>query len=285
MRYAEVIGDPIAQSKSPIIHKYWLDRLKLTRDYRRTLVSPDALAGFLEARRVDPDWLGCNVTIPHKESAAKLVDEIDETAKAIGATNCILPRAGGLWATNTDVDGIAAALDGVDLDARKAVIIGGGGAARAAIFYLAERRAETLVLVRNPEKAERLRNLDPKIEIAALTTASTMIAGAVAIINASPLGMMGCPAMAPELLAAVARHAPGSTLLDMVYNPLETRFLAAGTEAGARVIDGLTMLIGQASRAFELFFGAKPPPTDERLRDILVGNHSSDWGYKQGSKH
>ena len=285
MRYAEVIGDPIAQSKSPIIHKYWLDRLKLTRDYRRTLVSPDALAGFLEARRVDPDWLGCNVTIPHKESAAKLVDEIDETAKAIGATNCILPRAGGLWATNTDVDGIAAALDGVDLDGRKAVIIGGGGAARAAIFYLAERRAETLVLVRNPEKAERLRNLDPKIEIAALTTASTMIAGAAAIINASPLGMMGCPAMAPELLAAVARHAPGSTLLDMVYNPLETRFLATGTQAGARVIDGLTMLIGQASRAFELFFGAKPPPTDERLRDILVGNHSSDSGYKQGSKH
>jgi shikimate dehydrogenase len=285
MRYAEVIGDPIAQSKSPIIHKYWLDRLKLTGDYRRTLVSSDALAGFLEARRGDPDWLGCNVTIPHKESSAKLVDEVDETAKVIGATNCILPRAGRLWATNTDVDGIAAALDSVELDGRKTVIIGGGGAARAAIFYLAGRRAETLVLVRNPEKAERLRNLDPKIEIAPLTTVSTMIAGAAAIINASPLGMMGCPAMPPELLAAVARQAPGTTLLDLVYNPLETDFLATGRQAGARVVDGLAMLIGQASRAFELFFGARPPPTDERLRDLLVGNHSSASGYKQGSKH
>jgi len=273
MRYVEVIGDPIAQSKSPAIHKYWLDRLNLTGDYRRTLVPAHALARFLTSRRSDADWLGCNVTIPHKESAAKLVDEVDERAQAIGAINCILPGGGLLRGTNTDVDGIAAAFDGTALKAKKAVIIGGGGAARAAIFYLASRGAEIWVLVRNGAKAEPLRKLAP-VEIAQLETAPTSIGGAVAIINASPLGMAGCPDMPPFLIDAIAAHGASATLLDMVYDPLETDFLAAGREAGACIVDGLTMLIGQAARAFELFFGAEPPPADERLRELLVGNHS-----------
>lgn len=287
MRYAEVIGDPVAQSKSPILHTHWLDRLKLTGDYRRTLVTADGLSSFLQERRGDAEWLGCNVTIPHKKDAAKLVDEVDETARTVGAINCIVPRSGGLWATNTDVDGVAAALDGVALEGEKALIIGGGGAARAAIVYLAGRRAEALVLVRDPQRADPLRRLTAgaPVEVAPLSSALTAMQGAAAIINASPLGMIGSPPMPPKLLEAVARHAGQATLLDMVYSPLETAFLAAGHQAAAHVVDGLTMLIGQAARAFELFYGVKAPVPDERLRAVLVENHSPDPGYKRPSEH
>ena len=120
MRYAEVIGDPVTQSKSPIIHKYWLERLKLAGDYRRAFVPKGSLADHLSARRDDPDWLGCNITIPHKENAVALLDRLDPKAAAIGAVNCIVRARDGLAGTNTDVDGIAAALDRTVLDARLA---------------------------------------------------------------------------------------------------------------------------------------------------------------------
>ena len=131
MRYAEVIGDPVAQSKSPLIHKFWLAQCKLEGDYRRTFVERGRLEEFLANRRLDPLWRGCNVTIPHKERAAALVDNLDKRARAIGAVNCIVPGPKGLTGSNTDVDGIAAALDGTALDGASAVIIGGGGGARA----------------------------------------------------------------------------------------------------------------------------------------------------------
>jgi shikimate dehydrogenase len=273
VRYAEVIGDPIVQSKSPIIHKYWLDRLNLEGDYRRTRVPRETLAEFLAERRTDPDWLGCNLTIPHKENAAALIDHVDPRARAIGAVNCVIPTPDGLAATNTDIDGIAAALDSTPLEGRRAAIIGAGGGARAAFSYLASRKVVKIaVLVRNPTKAEPLRMIAPEtpIEIGQLSAAETLLDGAEAVINASPLGMIGCPEMPNNLLTALARRANGTTLFDMVYNPLETAFLLTGRAAGGRAVDGLTMLIGQAARAFELFFGQSPPPPDGQLRDLLT---------------
>src|SRR5258708_20271081 len=96
VRYAEVIGDPIAQSKSPIIHKYWLERLKLAGDYRRTFVPKGSLADHLSARRDDPDSLGCNITIPHKENAPTLGNRLDPQTAAIRAQNFLLPAPDGL---------------------------------------------------------------------------------------------------------------------------------------------------------------------------------------------
>lgn len=273
VRYAEVIGDPIIQSKSPIIHRYWLDRLDLEGDYRRTRVPAETLAEFLAERRTDPDWLGCNVTIPHKERSAGLVDQVDAGARAIGAVNCVIRTPDGLLATNTDIDGVAAALDSTPLEGRKAAIIGAGGGARAAFAYLASRKvAKIAILVRNPVKAEPLRMIAPEtpIEIGPLGAAETSLDGAEAVINASPLGMIGCGEMPNNLLAALARHANGKTMFDMVYNPLETAFLSTGRAAGGRTVDGLTMLIGQAARAFELFFGQAPPPPNARLRHLLI---------------
>jgi shikimate dehydrogenase len=270
MIYAEVIGDPIAQSKSPIIHKHWLNELGIDGDYQRTRVAADDLAPFLERRRSDSDWRGCNVTIPHKERIIPLLDRLDAGAEAIGAVNCIIPENGELVGYNTDVDGVAAALNDAQLEGRKASMIGAGGGARAVVAYLAGRPAQIAVLVRNPSKAEPLRALAEHVEILPFDQADVAFGGAAAIINASPLGMAGADPMPQLLLDAVRDHAAGATLFDMVTTPAETEFLSIGQEAGAQCADGLTMLVGQAARAFELFFGAPAPSPDAHLRDLLT---------------
>jgi shikimate dehydrogenase len=269
MRYAEVIGDPIAQSKSPIIHKHWLTRLGIEGDYRRTRVAPEKLADFLAERRSDPEWRGCNVTIPHKETVIPLLDHLDTGAERIGAVNCIVPEKGALVGYNTDIDGVAAALNATRVRGRKAAVIGAGGGARAVIAYLAQEGAGKIVLVvRNPQRAEPLRSLVG--EIVSFDSGDVASSGAAAIINASPLGMAGANPMPQSLLDALRAHSAGATVFDMVTTPAATDFLAAGREGGGRPVDGLTMLVGQAARAFELFFGKAPPPPDQQLRDLLT---------------
>lgn len=271
MIYAEVIGDPVAQSKSPAIHKTWLAACGLEGDYRATQVRPEGLAAYIATRRTDPDWRGCNVTIPHKQAIIPLLDTIDPGAEAIGAVNCVAPGPKGLEGRNSDIDGIAAALDAIDLAGRKVALIGAGGAARAAIAYLAQQDVGSLtLLVRDPKKAESLREMAPAIAIRSLAEAGEVFAGARLIINASPMGMDGAAPMPPTLLDAVAAHSAGAALFDMVYKPLETGFLATGRAHGGTGIDGLTMLIGQARAAFALFFGHPAPAGDFALRDLLA---------------
>ena len=116
--YAEVIGDPIAQSKSPAIHRFWLDALGIEADYRCAHVTPDALAGYIAERRGDPDWRGCNVTLPHKLAVMELVDDPGGVRDSIGAMNTVLRQAdGSLIGTNTDAGGFAAPIAGLDLAA------------------------------------------------------------------------------------------------------------------------------------------------------------------------
>ncbi|HYJ30013.1 MAG TPA: shikimate dehydrogenase, partial [Allosphingosinicella sp.] len=208
--YAEVIGDPIAQTRSPAIHRHWLATLGLPGDYRATRMPPDELADYLAARRGDPDWRGCSVTIPHKRSVLKLLDRIDPAASAIGAVNCILPGLGGLTGRNTDVDGLAAALASAPLDGRKAALIGAGGGARAAIRYLLDAgAAEIAILARNP--AAHLG--DARVALYPFESCDEALEDAAAIVNATPLGMAGAPPMPKPLLDCVGRHASGATLL------------------------------------------------------------------------
>jgi shikimate dehydrogenase len=267
MPYAEVIGEPVAQSKSPLIHKHWLGQLGLAGDYRRTHVPADRLSDFLRERRHDPDWRGCNVTVPHKAAVIAHLDHLDVEAARVRAVNCVVPAPAGLTGYNTDVEGVGAALDGLALEDGKAGLIGAGGGARAAMAYLAQRGiAEVAILVRDAAKAEPLRAMlpDARVELGGFADAARLLGGSAVVINASPLGMGGCPAMPAELIAAAS--ASGAALFDMVYDPLETDFLAA---AQGRAINGLTMLVGQASRAFELFFGRPAPPPDQTLFDLL----------------
>ena len=266
MSFAEVIGDPIAQSKSPIIHRYWLDQLGIDGDYVRTQVAASDLSDFISRRRVDPDWRGCNVTIPHKRAVMPLLDRIDPEAEAIGAVNCVVPEARGSAGYNTDIDGVAAALDSTELQGRQAAVIGAGGGARAVLAYLARRQADVVVLARNPSKAQALRSL-AEIELLPLDRAAAAFEGAATIVNATSLGMAGADPMPASLLEAAQANAAEAVLFDMVTTPRKTDFLACGD----RTVDGLTMLIGQARRAFELFFGSTPPPSDAELRRLLTG--------------
>ena len=281
--YAEVIGDPIAQSKSPAIHGFWLGRTGIQADYRAEHVRPDALADYIAARRRDPDWRGCNVTMPHKQAVIPLLDRLDPLAKRIGAVNTIVPEDGMLAGYNTDAPGFLEPLQqklGETHFFRMARVLGTGGAARAIVAGLA---AEGFVLVlagRNPDKARALLDeLDPGGEhhVAPIDhyAAPTDFAfddreGCCdLIVNASPLGMRG-----QQPLAFDFSHAPpGSIAYDIVTDPVETPFLASAREQRFATIDGLSMLIGQAAAAFEKFFGQSPPREDgdAELRKVLAG--------------
>ncbi len=271
--FAEVIGDPIAQSKSPIIHKYWLERLGIEADYRATRVAAKDLGAFFSARRGIADWRGCNVTIPHKQKVMPLIDVLSPGALAVGAVNCVARDGDRLVGHNSDVDGVAAALDEAELKGAKVMMIGAGGGALAAIHYLRLRNAAQIaMLVRDPRKAARRHDrAGSEIEIYSLDQCERAIAGAAVLINASPMGMEGAAPMPPGLLACIAEHAAGTIAFDMVYKPLETAFLDAARANGGDAVDGLTMLVGQAASAFELFFG-EPPPAGEssELRRLLI---------------
>ena len=271
MIYAEVIGDPIVQSKSPVIHKYWLDRMGIEGDYIRTRVAPDELPGFLVRRRADSDWRGCNVTIPHKQAIIPMLDRLEAGVQAIGAVNCVVPDGAALVGYNTDIDGVGAALDTTELGGHNVAVIGAGGAARAVVGYLAQRGVDRIAIIaRSSERAAALRPLSPNIDILPFAEAHLGFCGAVAIVNASSLGMAGADPMPQPLLDAVCNHARDATIFDMVTTPAETGFLSAGRQGDGHTVDGLTMLVGQAARAFTLFFGVPAPPPDDYLRGLLA---------------
>jgi shikimate dehydrogenase len=266
--WTEVIGDPIGHTLSPAIHRHWLEALGIAGDYRATKVTAPQLAPFLPARRALPQWRGCNVTAPHKQAMLRLVDVADAAAASVGAVNCVHRDGDRLIGTNTDVDGIAEALAGLRIPGEKIAVIGAGGGARAAIYWLRRQGAgEVVLVVRRPEAAEAL---GPGPRACTLEEAAQAFASASLIINATPLGLEGGEAMPPPLLNAV-RGAGAAAAFDMVYRPLQTPFLRAAEAGGARTIDGLAMLIGQARRSFTLFFGAAPPAdADATLRRLVA---------------
>ena len=153
--YAEVIGDPIAQSKSPLIHGFWLQALGIEGDYRRAHVKPDDLAAYIAERRTDPDWRGCNVTIPHKLAVMEFVDDPGDVRGTIGAMNTLVRRKdGALIGTNTDAAGFYAPLAELDLERAPVIVVGAGGAARAVLFALARANVGPVtILNRSPLKA------------------------------------------------------------------------------------------------------------------------------------
>lgn len=279
--YAEVIGDPIAQSKSPIIHRFWLEALGLTGDYRPAHVTVEGLADYIVARRLDPDWRGCNVTMPHKQAVMPLIDRLDPSAETIGAVNTIVREGdGSLTGHNTDASGFLEPLRpflGRQHLFRMARVLGTGGAARAIVSALAGEGFVLVLAGRNTDKAETLlaelaegeHHVAPLDHFAAPTDFAfdDRVGCLDLIVNATSLGMAGQPPLAFDF-----SHAPpGSIAYDIVTAPLDTPFLRRASAAGLRTVDGLEMLVGQAAVAFRLFFGAEPPrDRDADLRARLT---------------
>ncbi|MDE8651768.1 shikimate dehydrogenase family protein [Novosphingobium album (ex Liu et al. 2023)] len=272
--YAEVIGDPIAHSRSPRIHGFWLEQLGIEADYRACHVRPDALGDYIASRRTDRNWRGCNVTIPHKEAILPLLDTVDARARAVGAVNTVLrDESGTVLGTNTDLDGIAEAIAGVALEGATVTVLGAGGAARAAFALLAGTPcAGVRILARRPEQARAAaRDCGLAAEILPFAPGAGGLAGSSLLINATQLGMTGQAAMPEFVLEELGAMAPGGLVFDMVYAPLDTRLLLAARGQALATSDGLVMLVGQAATAFARFFGmAAPRACDARLRAMLL---------------
>ena len=262
-----VIAWPAGHSRSPLIHNYWIKRHGLNAEYRREPVPPGEFAEFVRNLRAH-GYIGANVTLPHKQVALTLTAP-DERARAVGAANCLWYEGDVLRATNTDVEGFLANLDnatpGWDRGLESAVVLGAGGGARAVVFALLARETKRVYVInRTVERAEALRKqFGARVHPAAWTEIGGLLGGAGLLVNTTSLGMAGQPPLDINL------RCPASLVVaDLVYDPLETRLLAAARERGLRTADGLGMLLHQAVRGFSLWFGVKPTVTPE-LRALV----------------
>jgi shikimate dehydrogenase len=262
-----LIGWPAAHSRSPLIHHYWLRTLGIEGGYVIEAVPPDELGDFV-LRLSLRGFVGANITIPHKERALAL-SKPDDRARAVGAANTLWYDQGELRSTNTDVEGFINNLDacapGWDM-AEDALVLGAGGSARAVLFGLIERGIKRVHLVnRTMARARALADqFGATVLPAAWDAAGDLLPRANLLVNTTSLGMHG----QPELELDVGLLPSNAVVADLVYVPLETPLLTAARERGLKTADGLGMLLYQAVRGFELWFGRRPEVTSE-LRALI----------------
>lgn len=265
--YAEVIGDPVAHSRSPLIHNFWAQKLGIDIEYRAMQVTPAGLSDYIAARRSDRLWRGCNVTIPHKVAIIDHVDDPGDIRQSIGAMNTVARgESGALFGTNTDAAGFYLPIADAPLEGRTAIVIGTGGAARAVLFALARCGiADVTLLARNPlAGAGLLAHFELRGSVKPMTAP---LPPAALLVNTTPLGMIG----QDPLIINLDSLEQDTLVYDLVYNPLETMLVKAAHARGLDVIGGLEMLVAQASIGFELFFDAEPPrDCDDELFLLLT---------------
>ena len=262
-----VIAWPAGHSRSPLIHNYWINQHKLDAEYRREAVPPDKFAAFVENLRSN-GYVGANITVPHKEAALAL-SEPDDRARAVGAANTLWYDDDTLRSTNTDVEGFLANLDvaapGWDRGLESAVVLGAGGGARAVVFALLQREVgRVYVINRTRDRAQALKKkFGARVHLAGWNETTGLLGGAGILVNTTTLGMVGQPPLEINL------RCPASLVVaDLVYAPLETGLLASARARGLRTADGLGMLLHQAVRGFQLWFGVRPEVTPE-LRALV----------------
>ena len=258
-RVAGVIGRPIAHSMSPILHNAWLAAAGIDGVYVPFSTQDGRFRAFVESLR-GGSVAGLNVTLPFKGEALALADEATFRAKAAEAANVLVFRQDGtVFADNTDGLGMLGAFaeqaPGFDPAAGPVAILGAGGAARGAAAAFVEAGCPQVRLVnRTLSKAQAIAEA-LGVQAFALSEAAAAFDGVTAVVNATSAGLSGAPALEVPLEATPA----GAVVMDMVYKPLKTPFLAGAERLGRRTVDGLAMLIGQAVPSFEYFYGQAPP--------------------------
>lgn len=269
-KLAGVIGWPIAQSRSPVLHGHWLKQYGVAGTYLPLPVEPERLPDAIRGLRA-LGFSGCNVTIPHKLDVLKLMDTVDPVAQRIGAVNTVVVQNDGtLSGFNTDAYGFLASLRDVRPDwkasAGPITILGAGGAARAVVVALLDDGASEIRLVnRTVERAQELAQIDPsRIRVVEWAKRHDALDGAALLVNTTSQGMVGYP----PLDIALDALPTGAMVCDIVYNPLETPLLAAARKRGNTAVDGLGMLLHQAVPAFEAFFGVRPHVSNELRRAV-----------------
>jgi len=276
---AGIIGWPVAHSKSPVIHRFWLEKLGLDGDYGRFPVHPDDVGAAIRALPA-LGVRGVNVTVPHKQAVIGALDRIDAQAERIGAVNTVVVEDGALVGYNSDAPGFLEPLQPRLAQRwlfRMARIIGTGGAALAIAQALHDVGFTIVVVGRDAGKAEALaRRFAPDERYFSTLDAFRARSdfawddrGGVLdlVVNATSLGMKGQLPLDLDF----SHVPPGATVYDIVYTPLETPLLAEARARGHATVDGLAMLIGQAASAFERFFGvAAPREHDAELRERLT---------------
>lgn len=268
---AGVIGSPIAHSRSPALHGYWLKRYGLKGHY---IPLDIAQADLRDALRMMPKmgFVGCNVTIPHKEAILQIADVITDRAALIGAANTLIFRKDGkIHADNTDGAGFIANLrqnaPHWKPASGPAVVFGAGGAARAVIAALIEVGVPEIRLTnRTRARAEAIRSdFGAKVTVQEWVQAPAMLEGAATVVNTTALGMTGKSDFNVPLDTLPAT----ALVTDIVYTPLMTQFLIEAQDKGCTVVDGLGMLLHQAAPGFERWFGHRPE-VDEATRAAVL---------------
>jgi shikimate dehydrogenase len=265
-----VIGWPVAHSRSPMIHTYWLARHGIAGSYVHAAVPPDRFESFVTGF-AERGFVGGNVTLPHKEKAFAICEKVTGTASRLGAANTLWLEDGRLHGDNTDGAGFLGAMDqevpGWEAHEHRAVVLGAGGAARAIVDALLARGVATIVVVnRTLARAEEVAALSGgNIEVAGWDAREAVLDGADLLVNTTSLGMVGQPPLEIEL-AGLPRAA---VVYDIVYVPLETELLRKARSCGLRGVSGLGMLLHQAVPGFRRWFGVTPAVTPE-LRDVVA---------------
>lgn len=276
---AGVIGWPVAHSRSPKLHGYWLKQYGLQGRYDRLPVPPEGLAEFIAALRAGwaEGFRGVNVTIPHKEAVMPFLDEIDPGARRIGAVNTITLRPdGSLHGRNTDafgfIENLKSGAPGWKPRAAPAVVLGAGGSARAICIALLDEGVPGITLVnRSVDRAEALADSLSQlgggpVSVANWAAAPLALEGAGLLVNTTSLGMAGQPALDLDLAPLPAT----AVVNDIVYVPLETGLLAQARERGHVTVDGLGMLLHQGRPGFESWFGVAPEVTPGLREAVLA---------------
>ena len=268
---AGVLGNPIAHSKSPILHQYWLKQNKIKGFYIPLKVSENDLEMTLRNLPAI-GFSGVNVTVPHKESVMSLAKIKTERASLIGSANTLtfLPE-GGFKADNTDGYGFMKNLEEQapvwNPKKAKVLVLGAGGACRAVIGALLESGVEKLhVTNRTQKRAKDLQVFfNSQIELIEWSEKEELLKNVNTVINATTLGMVG----SDELQFSLSKANENTTIVDLVYNPINTPLLAEAHKKGCHVVNGIGMLLHQATPGFKEWYGVKPTITKELLNRVM----------------